>query len=104
MEHISDALIKVDPDNREFYVRNREEYLRNLYDLDLDIRKNLSEIKNRKFMVFHPAWGYFARDYVTTHVLENFLHFLNFSHKEAYFNSTFKIICIFSWAKSKYWN
>ncbi|MEA1945015.1 MAG: hypothetical protein U9N07_06775, partial [Euryarchaeota archaeon] len=41
---------------------------------------------------------------VTTHVLENFLHFLNFSHKEAYFNSTFKIICIFSWAKSKYWN
>ncbi|NIA11139.1 MAG: zinc ABC transporter solute-binding protein [Nitrospiraceae bacterium] len=63
VKHISDALIEVDPDNREYYIRNTDEYIRNLDDLDSDIRKNLSGIKNRKFMVFHPAWGYFARDY-----------------------------------------
>ena len=63
VKQIRDALIEVDPDNREYYIRNTDEYLRKLDDLDSDIRNNLSGIKNRKFMVFHPAWGYFARDY-----------------------------------------
>ena len=63
VEHISDALIEIDPDNSEYYSRNKEDYLKDLSDLDEDIRNNLSEIKNRKFMVYHPAWGYFARDY-----------------------------------------
>ena len=63
VEHISDALIEIDPDNSEYYARNKEDYLKTLSDLDEDIRNNLSEIKNRKFMVYHPAWGYFARDY-----------------------------------------
>ncbi|MEA1865130.1 MAG: zinc ABC transporter substrate-binding protein [Euryarchaeota archaeon] len=63
VEYISDALIEIDPDNREYYARNKEDYLKDLLDLDEDIRNNLSEIKNRKFMVYHPAWGYFARDY-----------------------------------------
>lgn len=63
VKQIRDALIEVDPDNREYYIRNTDEYIRKLDDLDSDIRNNLSGIKNRKFMVFHPAWGYFARDY-----------------------------------------
>lgn len=63
VEHISDALIEIDPDNSEYYARNKEDYLKDLSDLDEDVRNNLSEIKNRKFMVYHPAWGYFARDY-----------------------------------------
>ncbi|MEA3282263.1 MAG: zinc ABC transporter substrate-binding protein [Euryarchaeota archaeon] len=63
VEHISDALIKIDPGNSEYYTGNKEDYLKDLSDLDEDIRNNLSEIKNRKFMVYHPAWGYFARDY-----------------------------------------
>ncbi|RLG31014.1 zinc ABC transporter substrate-binding protein [Methanosarcinales archaeon] len=63
VEHISDALIEIDPGNSEYYARNTEDYLKDLSDLNEDIRNNLSEIKNRKFMVYHPAWGYFARDY-----------------------------------------
>ncbi|KAF5416171.1 MAG: hypothetical protein C5S48_03715 [Candidatus Methanogaster sp.] len=63
VEHISDALIKIDPGNSEYYTGNKEDYLKDLTNLDEDIRNNLSGIKNRKFMVYHPAWGYFARDY-----------------------------------------
>jgi len=31
--------------------------------LDLEIKKILLEEKNRKFIVFHPAFGYFAKRY-----------------------------------------
>ena len=61
--HICDALVEVDPDNRDYYVRNKEKYRTELDDLDYDIRESLSGVTNRKFMVFHPAFGYFARDY-----------------------------------------
>ncbi len=63
VEHIAGSLIEIDPDNADYYTRNKELYLRDLNDLDADIRKNLSGIGNRKFMIFHPAWGYFAREY-----------------------------------------
>ena len=32
-------------------------------DLDRDIREILARSDNRRFMVFHPAWSYFAEDY-----------------------------------------
>lgn len=63
VEHIAGALIEIDPDNEDYYIQNKESYLRDLENLDVDIRKNLSGMDNRKFMVFHPAWGYFAREY-----------------------------------------
>ncbi|MDJ0772878.1 MAG: zinc ABC transporter substrate-binding protein, partial [Mastigocoleus sp. MO_167.B18] len=31
--------------------------------LDQQIKQNLAGIENRQFIVFHPSWGYFARDY-----------------------------------------
>ncbi len=63
VERIAGSLIEIDPDNEEYYTRNKESYLRDLDDLDADIRENLSGIGNRKFMIFHPSWGYFAREY-----------------------------------------
>ncbi len=63
VEHICDALVEVDPDNGDYYVRNKEKYLMALDDLDCGIRDSLSGVAKRKFMVFHPAFGYFARDY-----------------------------------------
>ena len=32
-------------------------------ELDGQIRQTLAGVSNRKFMVFHPSWGYFAHDY-----------------------------------------
>jgi len=31
--------------------------------LDADIHAALDGLERREFMVFHPAWGYFAREY-----------------------------------------
>lgn len=63
VENIYLGLIQIDPGNREYYSRNKEKYLQELDKLDNEIAQALSEKKNRKIMVYHPAWAYFARDY-----------------------------------------
>lgn len=62
-QNICDALINLDQDNKEYYQNNLRAFIDDLNTLDAEIVKNLKGIKVRKFMVFHPAWGYFARDY-----------------------------------------
>jgi zinc transport system substrate-binding protein len=66
VENICDGLIQVDPQNREYYIQNENEYLAKLDELDADMNSSLAGITNRWFIVFHPAWGYFARDYNLT--------------------------------------
>lgn len=62
-QNICDALINLDQDNKGYYQNNLRAFIDDLNTLDAEIVKNLKGIKTRKFMVFHPAWGYFARDY-----------------------------------------
>jgi zinc transport system substrate-binding protein len=61
--NICSGLIQVDPQNEAYYTQNRDEYLAKLDALDRDIQEGLSGLRNRRFIVLHPAWGYFARDY-----------------------------------------
>jgi zinc transport system substrate-binding protein len=68
VENICDGLIQVDPQNRDYYIQNENEYLAKLDELDADINSSLAGITNRWFIVFHPAWTYFARDYNLTQV------------------------------------
>jgi len=63
VENIAQGLIEVDPKNREYYEKNKEEYIRELDALDKKIAQMLSKKKNRKILVYHPSWTYFARDY-----------------------------------------
>ncbi|MDJ0733164.1 MAG: zinc ABC transporter substrate-binding protein [Nostocaceae cyanobacterium] len=60
---ITDALVKLDTKNQEVYQGNLERFVADIDNLDADMRKKLQGVKNRKFIVFHPGWGYFARDY-----------------------------------------
>jgi len=54
----------VDTQNKEFYKKNYLQFLDEINDVDNQINKILVDVPNNaKFMVFHPAWGYFARDY-----------------------------------------
>ena len=62
-QNICDALINLDQDNKGYYQDNLRAFIDDLNNLDTEIVESLKEIKVRKFMVFHPAWGYFARDY-----------------------------------------
>ncbi len=63
-KEIFNALAKVDSKNRSFYKKNYEKFLKEIDHTDKKIKSILSKIpKNSKFMVFHPSWGYFAKEY-----------------------------------------
>jgi len=66
VRNIGTGLMQVDSDNKAYYEKNRDAYLRKLAKLDEDIRSGLSGVKNRRFMVYHPSFGYFAREYDLT--------------------------------------
>jgi zinc transport system substrate-binding protein len=60
---ICEALVELDREHEVQYRVNLDAFVRDLDDLDATIERTLSGLHTRKFMVFHPAWGYFARDY-----------------------------------------
>ena len=66
VQNICDGLVEVDPDNSAYYKQNRDIYLQKLAKLDQDIRNGLSGVANHTFMVYHPAFGYLAKDYNLT--------------------------------------
>ena len=63
VRNICDGLIEVDPENKRYYEQNRDDYLQQLTEIDRKMRDGLAEVKNRRFMVYHPAFGYFASEY-----------------------------------------
>ena len=63
VENIYQSLVQTDPGNKDYYTKNRDEYLQELDELDKNITQTLSGKNNTKIMVYHPAWAYFCRDY-----------------------------------------
>jgi zinc transport system substrate-binding protein len=63
VQNICAGLVQADPQNRRYYEDNRDSYLKELGDLDAEMAALLKDTGNRSFVVYHPAWGYFARDY-----------------------------------------
>jgi len=57
------ALAQLDPTHEAEYRTNLDSFIADIDALDADIRQTLARVGSRKFMVFHPSWGYFARDY-----------------------------------------
>jgi zinc transport system substrate-binding protein len=63
VEAIAREMSEIDPENAEIYMTNSEKYLKELEEVDEKIKETLKDLTNRKIMVFHPAFGYFASDY-----------------------------------------
>ena len=63
VENICGGLIKADPENEEYYIHNRNQYLDELTQLDEFIKERLEGIAGKQFMVYHPSWGYLAKEY-----------------------------------------
>lgn len=63
LNNIYEGLARIDPGSKDYYERNRDAYLQELTELDREIRDRFSEVANRQFIVYHPAWAYFAREY-----------------------------------------
>jgi zinc transport system substrate-binding protein len=63
VENISEALIKIDPLSQKYFKKNSIEYINKLDILYKEIKARLEGVKNRRFISYHPAWGYFAKEY-----------------------------------------
>jgi zinc transport system substrate-binding protein len=62
--NILDALCRVDSTHRAVYQANYKKFIMELVELDLEISNIFAGKGTRiQFMVFHPAWGYFAQAY-----------------------------------------
>jgi zinc transport system substrate-binding protein len=55
-----------DPAHCDLYLTNRDRYLSRLQEADDRIRATLAGARITTFLVVHPAWGYFAREYGLT--------------------------------------
>jgi zinc transport system substrate-binding protein len=60
---ISNALIKVDPDNTNTYKQNIENFIQQLDGLDSLIKNSLGNCELHDFITFHAAFQYFANRY-----------------------------------------
>jgi len=62
-ETIYEALAKLDAAHAKDFQDNLNAFLADIDALDAEIRETLAGVEQRSFIVFHPSWGYFARDY-----------------------------------------
>jgi len=63
-ETMAHALGKADPENAQLYNSNLKAFSDELGALDVQIRALLKGVPaGSEFIVFHPAWAYFAREY-----------------------------------------
>jgi zinc transport system substrate-binding protein len=60
---IAQTLSDYDPKNSQIYIKNANNFKAELDNLNLELDSKLNQLKTNKLMVFHPAWGYLARDY-----------------------------------------
>ncbi len=65
-EVIRDRLSQLDPGHAPHYSDRQQALARRLLALDRKLSADLASLAHRRFLVFHPAWGYFARRYGLT--------------------------------------
>lgn len=62
-ENIERGLAAADPAGAALYSANLSRFLDDLAEVDAQIRARIQAAGGRKFLVWHPAWGYFADAY-----------------------------------------
>ncbi|MEM2907566.1 MAG: zinc ABC transporter substrate-binding protein, partial [Candidatus Odinarchaeota archaeon] len=67
-ENLHKALLQLDPSNQVDYDSNLAAYLRALDFLDNYVMESLGNYTNRVFLIFHPAFNYFAKAYNLTQI------------------------------------
>ncbi len=63
VQNLCDGLKEIDPENSDYYEANCAAYLDELDKLHEEIFSGLTDVENRRFMVYHPSFGYFAEEY-----------------------------------------
>ncbi|NMB78265.1 MAG: zinc ABC transporter solute-binding protein [Methanomicrobiales archaeon] len=62
-ENTCQGLAAADPSHAAEYRANTDSFIRELDELDASITRDVAARNISTFMVYHPAWSYFARDY-----------------------------------------
>ena len=62
-KNMLDAMLVIDPDNKDYYMTNYEQLESKILKTDSLITDILVDISSRSFIIYHPALSYFARDY-----------------------------------------
>jgi len=65
-ENIYKAIISIDPENMDYYKKNKTDYINRLIKLNDKIRESFASADGKIFMSYHDSWAYFARDYGLT--------------------------------------
>lgn len=65
VENIRNKLIEIDPENKEYYTQNANEYISKLEKLDNEIENqiNSERCKKKELVVTHATMAYFCKDY-----------------------------------------
>ena len=61
--NIRDALIEMDPEGDEIYEENYRQLAEDIDELHRELSGTLAPVRGETFLVFHPAFGYFADRY-----------------------------------------
>ncbi len=62
------ALEKAAPSHRAAFQANYHAFIAKVEDLDQELRDLFANKQGSRFMVFHPAWGYYAHTYGLTQI------------------------------------
>jgi zinc transport system substrate-binding protein len=62
-KNVRDELMKVDPQNKDYYQNNAQEYISELTNLDKEFSQGLSYCDKDTVLVNHQAYEYMAKDY-----------------------------------------
>lgn len=64
-ENVCQALMSLDAAHKDLYRKRTDDLKSRLGNLDMELRQSIDKLpaNGRSFIVFHPAYGYFARDY-----------------------------------------
>ena len=63
IDAILNGLTEADPKGKTIYRKNRDALVREIKELDRELSERFKPHQGSAFLVFHPAWGYLAKDY-----------------------------------------
>jgi len=68
VNNIYQGLVKVDPTDKNYFQKNRDQYTAKLDELDKNTTQILKPKQGFNILIFHPSFGYYAKDYNLTQV------------------------------------
>jgi len=62
-KNILDFMAEADKDNLPLYESNYQKLVKSMDELVINFKKTFDRCESKNILVFHPSWGYFARDF-----------------------------------------